>query len=192
MRASNDIRRARQQPRRRKLLARLRPFGVSFAVLASLALGCGATVEVPRICFTESGLVVPGSPAGGDVTTPPFPVDLTNQIPLLRPGNTDTDLRVDSVTITPVAGAPDLSGIQTAKVAVQPASGPAVDLVQYQRNPAAPPPTALVLEGSGGDITPYLVSGRANLVLTLSGTPPSTTWTADVETCLHGEASVSP
>ncbi len=164
----------------------------SLVLLASAAAGCGATVDVPSVCFTESGLDIPGSPAGGDVTSPTFGFDLTNQIPLLRTTNADTDLRVDSVTITPVAGAPDLSGIRSATVQVQPASGSPVVLVRYQRDPAAPPPSVLVLDGAGQNITPYLVGGQANLALTLSGTPPGTSWTANVESCLHGQANVSP
>jgi len=165
----------------------------SFAFLASSALGCGGTVEIPRICFKQADLAVPGSPAGGSVTSPSFSIDLTNQIPLLRTNTSDTDLRVDQVTITPVAGTtPDLSGIQTATMQAQPATGPAQEVVRYQRDPAAPPPTAIVLDGDTVNLQPYLVAGRANLSVTLTGQPPVTGWTADVETCLHATASVSP
>jgi hypothetical protein len=167
----------------------------SFAFLASSALGCGGTVEIPRICFKQAGLAVLGSPAGVNVETPPvsFRIDITNQIPLLRTNTSDTDLRVDQVTITPVAGTtPDLSGIQTAKVQAQSPSGQAVDVVRYQRDPAAPPPAAIVLDGATRNIAPDLVSGQANLSFTLSGQPPTTGWTADVETCMHATASVSP
>jgi hypothetical protein len=165
----------------------------TFAALACLALGCGGTVEIPRICFKQAGLAVPGSPVGGSVASPSFSIDLTNQIPLLRTNTSDTDLRVDQVTITPVAGTtPDLSGIQTATMQAQPATGSAVDVVRYQRNPAAPPPAAIVLGGDTVNLEPYLVAGRANLSVTLAGQPPATGWTADVETCLHARANVSP
>jgi hypothetical protein len=162
------------------------------AALASSALGCGATVEVPRICFTEPGLTVPGSPTGGSVSSPSFFVDITNDIPLLRTNNSDTDLRVDTVTITPTSGSPDLSGVQTAVVRVQPPSGSSVDLVQYQRNPGAPAPSAIVLGGDTVNVAPYLDSGRAALSFTLTGQPPRTDWTANVETCLHGQSTASP
>ncbi len=168
------------------------PLLVSAIVLASSVAGCGATVEVPRICFTESGLTVPGSPAGGSVSSPSFFVDITNDIPLLRTNNTDTDLRVDTVTITPSSGSPDLSGVQTAVVRVQPPSGSAVNLVQYQRNPSVPAPSAIVLAGDTINVAPYLDSGRAELSFTLTGQPPRTDWTANVETCLHGQTTASP
>jgi len=162
------------------------------AILASSSLGCGATVEVPRICFTQAGLVVPGSPAGADVTSPTFAVTLTDQIPLLDTSTSDADLRLQEVTVTPVAGSPDLSGIQTATVRVRPASGALVDAASYQRNAAAPAPAAIVLKGDTVNVAPDLVSGVANLSFTLSGQPPRTSWTANVETCLRGETSVSP
>lgn len=164
----------------------------SLCAVALLAAGCGATVEVPRICFTQAGLAVPGSPAGGAVTSPQFGLDIGDQIPLLRTNTSDTDLRIQDVTITAVGTTPDLSGVQSAKVEVQPASGAAVDVVQYQRNAAAPAPTAIVLGGDTVNIEPYLENGRANLSFTLSGQPPRTSWTADVKTCLRGEAHVSP
>jgi hypothetical protein len=165
---------------------------LSFAALTASALGCGATVEVPRICFSEAGLAVPGSPAGGTVTSPRFTVDVGSQIPLLRTNTSGADLRVTSVTITPAGSSPDLSGIQTATVQAQPTAGPAVDVVSYQRVATAPAPTALALDGDTVNLIPYLVSGRAILDFTLSGQPPRASWTADVKTCLRGEASVSP
>ena len=161
--------------------------------LALFSAGCGATVEVPRICITEPGITVVGSPAGGSVTSPTFSVSITNQIPLLRTNTSDTDLRIQDVTITPVDSSPDLSGIRTAKVQVQPPPpGAAVDVVQYQRNAAAPAPTAIVLDGDTVNIAPYLENGTASLSFTLSGQPPRTTWNADVKTCLRGKTSVSP
>ena len=166
---------------------------ILFAALGTSSVGCGATVEVPRICFTEPGMTVVGSPAGGSVTSPSFRVNVTNQIPLLRTNTSDTDLRVQDVTITPVGSSPDLSGIQTAKVQVEPPPpGAAVDVVQYQRDPAAAPPTAIVLDGDTVNIAPYLDNGTVSLSFTLSGQPPRTTWTADVKTCLRGQTSVSP
>ena len=166
---------------------------VSLAIIASSALGCGATVEVPRFCLTQPGVVIPGSPVGGDFTTPPLlQVELNDQIPLLRIDSSDTDVRMDTVTITPVAGAPDLSGIQSATVRAQPASGPAVELAQYQRDPAAPAPAAIVFQGGNQNITPFLVAGQANLSFAFSGQPPRTDWTADIETCMHGEATARP
>jgi hypothetical protein len=165
---------------------------LSLAAVASSAMGCGATVEVPRICLTEQQVSVPGSPAGGSVTSPRFSVDLTNQIPLLRTNTSDTDLRIDEVTITPVAGNPDLSGIQSATVQAHPASGPAVEMARYQRDPAAPAPAAILLGGDAVNVAPYLVAGQANLTFTLSGQPPRASWTADVKSCLHGQTSVSP
>lgn len=165
---------------------------LSLAAVACSATGCGATVELPRICLTQQRISVPGSPAGGSVTSPRFSVDLTNQIPLLRTNTSETDLRVDEVTITPVEGNPDLSGIQSATVQAHPTTGPAVDVVRYQRAPGAPAPTAIVLDGDTLNVAPYLDSGQARFSFTLSGQPPRTSWTADVKSCLHGQTSVSP
>ena len=165
---------------------------VPIALVAALTTACGATVEVQRFCTTQQGILIPGSPSGADVTSPTFSVSLTNEIPLLRANSTDTDLRMDEVTIIPVAGNPDLSGITLSELRLQPASGAARDLVQYQKNPASPAPTELVLTGDAGNITPFLDSGRADLQFTLSGQPPRASWTADVKTCLHGQSTVSP
>ena len=166
----------------------------SLCAFSLSAAGCGATVEVPRICFTQAGLTVAGAPAGSNVETTPvsFRVNVTDQIPLLRTNASDTDLRIQDVTITAVGTSPDLSGIQTAKARVQPASGSPVDVVQYQRNPSAPASRSIVLAGDTVNIAPYLDNGQASLSFTLSGQPPTTTWTADVTTCLRGESHVSP
>jgi hypothetical protein len=162
------------------------------AALASSVAACSASVEIPRFCITETGLAVPGAPVAGAVTSPVFAVDIGGQIPLVRVGTTDSTLRVESVTVTPVTGNPDLSGIETATVSIQPAAGAAVDLASYQRDPAAPAPAELVLTGDDVDIDPLLVNGQANLQISLSGQPPATNWTADVTTCMRAESSVSP
>ncbi len=169
------------------------------ASLAVTASACGgpflfADVEAGKVCITQQGIAVPGAPLGGSVSSPAFAVDLRNQIPLLPTDSSDTDLRVDEVTITPVQGSPNLEGITLAVLQVQPASGAAVKLAEYQPDPAAPAPSELVLVGDAGagNLTQYLDSGRANLRFSLSGQPPRATWTADVKTCLHGHSHVSP
>ncbi len=166
-------------------------FLASLAAVAAMATGCEATVEVQRFCITQQDIGVPGSPFGLDITSPRFSLDLTSQLPLLRTGS-NTDLRIDEVTITPVTGSPDLSGINLVRLRARPASGSEVSLAQYQRVPTDPAPTALVLTGDDVNILPYLDSGQANLQLTLSGQPPRASWSADVKTCLHGQSTVSP
>ncbi|HTP29922.1 MAG TPA: hypothetical protein VMK12_30230 [Anaeromyxobacteraceae bacterium] len=161
-------------------------------LVAALLAGCEATVEVPQICITNRNIAVPGSPIGLQVSTPPFPVDVENEIPLLSTNASNTTLTIQSVSIIPSSGNPDLSGVTLAVLAVQPSSGSAVNVVSYQRTPTASPPPELVLTGGSVNITPYLVSGQANLTLSLSGRPPTTNWTTDVKTCLSGQSNVSP
>ncbi|HJW76621.1 MAG: hypothetical protein A2V77_24725 [Anaeromyxobacter sp. RBG_16_69_14] len=164
------------------------------ASVAVVAAGCEATVDVERFCITQQAIEIPGSLLGLDITSPYFSLDLTDQLPLLQTNSTDTDLRVDEVTITAVTGNPDLSGVTLVRLRAQPASGSgaAVSLAQYQRAPTDPASTALVLSGDDVNIMPYLDSGQANLQLTLSGRPPRSSWSADVKTCLHGQGTVSP
>jgi len=163
---------------------------VLLAALAASAASCGATVEIPRFCITQSGLAIPGAPVAGSITSPAFTVDVGGQIPLLRTGSTSTHVRVEDVTVTPVTGNPDLSGIQTASVTVQPATGAAVTVAGYQRSATAP--TSLVLTGQDVDVEPLLVNGQATFQIALAGQPPAASWTADVVTCLHAQSDVSP
>ncbi len=162
------------------------------ASLTLVAAGCEATVDVERFCITQEAIGIPGSLLGFDITSPYFSLDLTDQIPFLQTNSSDTDLRIDEVTITAVTGSPDLSGVTLVRLRAQPASGSAVSLAQYQRAPTDPAPTALVLSGDDVNIMPYLDAGKANLQFTLSGRLPRSSWSADVKTCLHGQSTVSP
>jgi hypothetical protein len=167
---------------------------IFLASLTAVAAGCEATIDVERFCITQEAIEIPGSRLGLDITSPYFSLDLTDQLPFLQTNSSDTDLRIDEVTITAVTGSPDLSGVTLVRLRAQPASGSgsAVSLAQYQRAPTDPAPTVLVLTGDDVNIMPYLDSGQANLQFTLSGRLPRSSWSADVKTCLHGQGTVSP
>jgi hypothetical protein len=163
--------------------------------LAALALAaCGGPVlfvevEVPRACVAQGRVAFPGVATSGTATGD-LDVPLVAQIPLLTTSGADTVLVLDDVTIAPVSGSPDLSGIDGAVVDVVPASGAPVAAVRYTRDPAAPPPSQLVLSGGGVDVAPLLQNGSAHLRIVASGRPPPTAWAADVQTCVHGKSKV--
>src|SRR5919197_1428366 len=164
-------------------------------LLALAASACGGPVlfvqvELPQVCLTQQGVVVPGAPSAGAI--PPLEVDvpIEQQIPLLTRG-AETVIVLDEVSVTPASGsAPDLSGIASAVVGVLPPAGPAVEALRYARDPAQPAPAALVLSGGGVDIAPLLVGGTARLQVAASGKPPSSPWGADLRTCVHGTSKV--
>jgi hypothetical protein len=163
--------------------------------LAVALAACGGPVlfvevELPQVCVTQAGVPVPGARTAGTIEQQ-VEVPLTDQIPLLSTSGAETVLRLDEVRVTPAPGsAPDLSGIDTAVVNLLPPVGAPVKGVSYTRDPAAPPPTELVLRGDGVDIAPLLVNGRARLDVVTSGQHPASPWAADVKMCVHGTSKV--
>jgi hypothetical protein len=158
-----------------------------FAAMLLAASGCSlatADIDIPRTCITQSTLV-PGSPIGADVTSPPVALDIGQDLPLLQDSAGDT-LVIEDVHITPTSGQPDLSGIASAEVAVgaQPTA-----VASYTASGGTP--AELVLSGTGVNLTPFLANGQIQLTVTFHGTPPPTAWNAEVVTCAHGASHVS-
>jgi hypothetical protein len=169
----------------------MRPFVAATAL--SLA-SCGgplfsAEVEIDRFCFSQPQLSVPGVPGGGTVTL--LAADVPVPLPPTLASKGELVVRLDDVTVTATTPGTDLSGITSLRVEEQTAAGPRVVAV-YTR-PANPhvPLGAIVAQGQGVDIADAAKSGRLRVMLTVSGTPPTASWTAGLELCAYGKSVIS-
>ncbi len=165
---------------------------MSGAALLLAGAGCGdplyVNVEIPRVCITQGPFTVPGLPIAGEAEIP-YAVDLGTELPLLRTrGVEELVLVVEEARLTPLSGAPDLSGVTDAALL---AGVERAKVLRYTRDPAAPPPTALVLTGGSTNLAPYATSGTLPILLALSGQPPRTAWSGEVTTCLRAQSKVT-
>ena len=157
---------------------------------AALLLGTGgctvaeADLDFPRVCFTDA-FTVPGLPIGAVSVTAPFVLDLSG-VPLLQDETvTPTEVFVQTVTLTPTSGAPDLSGITSAEMALA-----ATDEVLARYTADGTAPTSIVLQGTDVNAAAQLAAGRIPLQVSLAGAPPPTAWSGTLETCVRGKTHV--
>jgi hypothetical protein len=164
-----------------------------FALLALAASGCGpvlfAEAEFEHVCLVQTQ-AVPGAPGASGTLSVALSVPLVQQIPLLTTQGAENELVLDSVTVSPTSGGPDLSGIDSAVVSASGTSGPPVEAARYTRGPPVAAPTEIVARGENVDLAPLLVAGNAQLQLAVSGRAPAAPWVANVTACVHGKSKV--
>jgi hypothetical protein len=166
-------------------------------VLLALA-GCGADLQVDRVCVTSPSYTVASARVPG-VTSAPLPSILLaftvgSAIPdLTRSGVHDVRVLFRSIALDSTQSA---AFVTTLTVKAVPPFGSAlskVTLGTYQR-PAAGTGTGIEVTSEGTDVFPYLESGR--LLVELTGTidpsqAPSGTFTARAQFCAEVQGSVS-
>jgi len=166
-------------------------------VLIALA-GCGADLQVDRVCVTSPSYTVASTRVPGVTTAPLPPILLAftmgSAIPdLTRSGVHDVHVLFRSIALDSTQST---AFVTTLTVKAVPPFGSTLSkatLGIYQR-PAEGAGTSIEVTSDGMDVFPYLQSGR--LVLELSGTidpsqAPSGTFTAGAQFCAEVQGSVS-
>ncbi|HEX9289728.1 MAG TPA: hypothetical protein VF904_09395 [Anaeromyxobacteraceae bacterium] len=167
----------------------------AIALLALSAAGCGdplffAEVEEKRICITQLGQPIPAAPAGVGPQSVHWEgdFDLGSNIPGLDTSATTGSLRLVSVSVT---GSTDLTGITLADVTITDAAGVATDLVHYEQPPTVSDPRRLDMTVAPNDLLERVRNGgKLHYSFAFEGSPPSTDWTADLETCMYARVMV--
>lgn len=170
---------------------------ITNAVVAAAlaATGClNADVKSNQICASNAE-VVPGAPeASGQTELPPVVLDLTNSLPNLDRSGVSGTVLMQQIEITTTSA--DLSGIEAISATVTGESGSTLQPLalncSYQKpsNPVLPL-ESIVAPCSGENMFDYLKSQQTlTLLITLAGSPPATSWQADVGACFSVEVVV--
>ncbi|MBI3557011.1 MAG: hypothetical protein HY074_12165 [Deltaproteobacteria bacterium] len=162
-------------------------------LLATLASGCisGEVID-QAICVTQADLSFPGAPIIGlqGTTQQSFEMDLSSQLKQLDVGGASTDgssINIVSVTLTAKTGVTDFAFINTltGTVTSEVNASLAPELViDYNKGSATSVPSPLELPADATiNLFPMLNAGKVNVALDVSGTIPSTAWSADLVVC---------
>ncbi len=168
----------------------------ALSVLAVLA-GCGdplffADVQARKICVTMPSQQIPGAP---DITANVLKEgdwDLGDDLrKLMSKDGASATIQVLEFTIADANGQADLTGISDASVVVARTDGTdPVTLLAYTRPQNDPPQHEIDMSGQSVDVGTYLDSGKLHYKVAAHGTLPPTTWTADLQACMHAEVKV--
>jgi len=169
----------------------------ALAPLLPLAAGCGdplffAQVKETRLCLALDNRSVPAAPAGVGVLGPQTvtwsgDLDLASKFP----GIDQKDAVTGSIRMLglSVAGSTDLGGVTSAEVSVSDASGASTAFMHYTPPSASPTDLIMTLD-QDLNLLDRLESGVLHYTITFSGTPPTTAWTAEIDTCLSLDVTI--
>lgn len=169
----------------------------TLVLLLALGTGCGDSLYleggVSQLCQRLSGqrFVVPQLPAAIAQLTLTKPItvertfafDITAQLPPAL-SNSEIAIALDTMTLTPGQGTPDLSFIDGAQVTLEPP--PASTLPKQVVVRQATSPSTLSFDGQDLELYPYLKDGVLSytVALTASAMPPSDV-SADIAACAN-------
>lgn len=170
---------------------------IALAALPLLLAGCMpelyAQVEAAKVCVTPATQTFPGTV----VPTPSYDVsyDLGASLPVVNEPDVEYEIRLSDMdtllrSVNPVTDPGyDFSGVDSVRIlAIDPTAAlPDVELVRYDRDPAATSPLNEI-HASGPlnvDLAPYIESGQLSLRAEYSGSLPRGDWTADVTGCFY-------
>ncbi|NNB84342.1 hypothetical protein HJC10_21215 [Corallococcus exiguus] len=160
-----------------------------------LGTGCDSLftieVEAERICKTENDLSFPASPpiAGSVEQSFTIPLgDFASALP--EDADVETELRLKLFDAT---ASTDISGIERASLAVRkPGSAEYVVLGEFRRTGTAGSTNKLELTSSGAvDVLDLAKQEELEFRFQATGSPPTQSWTADVEVCVGAKASAN-
>jgi hypothetical protein len=165
----------------------------STLLLAGLSLlpGCPlleASAEVKEVCLTYPNLQVEGIPAGGDIHQS-FAFDDLSAIHNLV--DLDASLEFVRAEARATSGPSDFTFVDAAKLTI--ASGdpmstlPELTLYQCDGDCLPDGPVLHIPTAIQHDAVEYVKSDSLLVGLDLSGRPPATAWTMDVDVCLKGQ-----
>ncbi|WP_404369056.1 hypothetical protein ACIHQR_05705 [Corallococcus coralloides] len=160
--------------------------------VALLGTGCDSLftveVEAERICKNENDLSFPASPplAGSVEQSFTIPLgDFASALP--ADADVETELRLKLFDAT---ASTDISGIERASLSVRkPGSAEYVLLGEFRRTSAGSATNKLQLTSSGAvDVLDLAKQEELEFLFQATGTPPTQSWTADVEVCVGAKA----
>ena len=142
--------------------------------------------EVQEVCLTYTGVTIPGVPAGGNISQSFDFKDLQGAKAL---ADANAQLTFTHAEVRATSGVSSFSFVQQAELSI--ASGDA--------NSTLPTLSIFKCDGCGNatttlDVTnatsspaqDYMKTGSLVVTIDLTGTPPATDWTADVDICMSG------
>jgi hypothetical protein len=164
----------------------------ALALVSSTACGPVFFVEAdfPEVCKTFPNQQFSAAPPGvADLTFPPLNFDFSNQIPSLFNGDRLTGtLNVLSMTLTLKSGAADLSFVDKAHMDLVPPANSSLQpltVVNYTKDPNAPPPTSInLVDPSQPDVFPFVIGGAFSGSIEVAGSLPQVAWSADIRICV--------
>jgi hypothetical protein len=166
----------------------------ALAPLLALAAGCGdplffAQVKETRLCLALDNRSVPAAPAGVGTQTVTWSgdLDLGSKFPGLdKKDAVSGAIRMLSLSVN---GSTDLGGVTAADVTVSDAAGAPQSFMHFAPPSASPTVLAMTLD-QDLNLLDRLQSGVLHYTITFSGTPPTTAWTAEVDTCLSLDVTI--
>ncbi len=171
-----------------------RPAWIATALGLALA-GCGnATLEARTLCYTASGVTVPGASGSGTVATD-LAYDLGSSIPELTNPGLSYSLTLQDVTLSPEKGTtlPALGGLDALDVSVLPPAGssiPEVQVIHYVQAAGARPAVLHAAAQHQPNLRPYLSGGAIAFHVQATGTLPPDPWTVDAQACFQLQVNV--
>ena len=177
------------------------PLAVAFALTLAGCSGplLGADVTEPKLCLMLQAVTIPAAPAiPTGVTVPDQTVtwtgdlDVGSSIPGLdKAGAVTGAIHMLSLTTAASPATTDLSSITSASVAVTDATGNALSFMHYTRpTPVTTPSELDMVLDDDLNLLDELQGGVLHYTITFAGLPPTTAWTADIETCFSAHLTI--
>jgi hypothetical protein len=173
-------------------------------ILLALSLfsltGCGgpmffAEVEVPEVCKSLLAQDFPAAPVPGfqgTLSFPPFTLDFGDSVPLTNDEKLEATIRILSGHLSATSGVSNLDFVDAASIRLLPPASstlPPLSVVDYTRPAGAPSSNSIeITDASDPDIFPYVQAGAITLEISLTGTLPTTAWSADISACAGAKA----
>ncbi|NOK37431.1 hypothetical protein D7W79_24995 [Corallococcus exercitus] len=160
-----------------------------------LGTGCDSLftleVEAERICKTENDLSFPAAPPISGSVEQSFEIplgDFASALP--EDADVETELRLKLFDAT---ASTDISGIERASLSVRkPGSAEYVLLGEFRRTGTGGSTNKLQLTSSGPvDVLDLAKQEQLEFLFQATGSPPTQSWTADVEVCVGAKASAN-
>jgi len=159
--------------------------------------GCGdplffAQVKEERICLAMQDRTVPAAPAaaaliGPQTVTWAGDLDLGSKIPGLDKRNAvKGNIRMLSLDVLATT---DLSGVREATVTLLDGAGNPTTFMHYVPPGPAPGDLAMTLD-EDVNLLDRLDGGVLHYKIDFTGTPPTTDWAADVQSCLSLDVTI--
>ena len=165
-----------------------------------LTAACGdplffAQVKEERLCLALANRSVPAAPAvvaafGPQTVTWTGDLDLGSKFPGLdKKEAVKGSINMLSMAVTASTGT-DLSGVTTAEGAVADAAGVSTTFMHYVPSGEAGKLSMTLDQGQDLNLLDQLDGGVLHYAVTFSGTPPTTDWNAEIESCLTLDVTI--
>jgi hypothetical protein len=173
---------------------------VRTALFASLTLAlsaCGdplffAEVEAKQMCITLPSQTIPSAPDISEDHTVRYTatLDLGDGIPGLGEKGTTGTIKATSLRLNSTT---DMSVITSARVDLGSDENQPTPYMHYEQLPGADPTTLAMIIDQDIDLFARLAESKTiDIVISLTGRPPTESWTADITTCMSAKILMDP